>query len=333
MAMPALNVVNESFIPRPLADQARRAAPERRPLSFGQSLYLIGRPTLKQFLRFVRQHAVEPGGEDVLIGEWQAGRKHIAALEKKEAGCADNPAISKIEVDSKYGPLLMEFLRDPLVRNGFNTVPTEIAWVELDRLVVYQKHIDLSYVRELQHSIGPEPSGEVVFRTCLPCDHPRPPAKWSRTDEDSYVFVSSSNDLRFLGAMPLEARHIRGCPHPGTLLGVVGLAVGFGSNLLNAIWADNRLVLNNGSHRAYALRALGFTHLPCVVQHAPTREELEVVAPPEVRRDPDRFLRNPRPPLLKDYFDARLIKVMPVQRLRRQVELRFSVSEYDVPAL
>ena len=43
----------------------------------------------------------------------------------------------------------------------------------------------------------------------------------------------------------------------GPLAGVVGVAVGYGSNFLNAVALGGRLVLNNGFHRAYALRPSG----------------------------------------------------------------------------
>ena len=298
-----------------------------------ESLYLTGRPKLRHFLRFVRHHAIDPDDEGTLSEEWHAAKRHIEALEKLDAGRADDPPIHPIELDRTYEPLLAEFLKDPLVRNGFNAVPTEVAFVELDRLVVYQKHIDLTFVRQLRKRLGTMPSDEEVFRACLPFDHVQPPSRWSRLDDDSYVFVSPSNDMRFLGAMSLKPNHVRGHPHPGALVGVVGLAVGFGSNFLNAIRAGNRLILNNGSHRAYALRDLGLKRVPCVVQHASTRDELDVVASADVRNDPALFLEHPRPPMLVDYFDPKLRKVMQVKRVLRQVKVRFSVSEYSVPAL
>src|SRR5204862_1859971 len=133
----------------------------------------------------------------------------VRAIEKHEAGCADHPPINKIEINSKYEPLLIEFLKDPLIRNGFNTVPTEVAMVELDRLVVYQKHIDLTFVRQLKKQLGPAPGDEAVFRACLSHDQPRPPVKWSRGRGESFVFLSPSNDLRFLGAMPLTSGHLK----------------------------------------------------------------------------------------------------------------------------
>ncbi|HEU0006061.1 MAG TPA: hypothetical protein VFS12_08735, partial [Terriglobia bacterium] len=204
-----------------------------------ETLYLIGRPKLKRFLRFVRSHAVNPPGDGTLTDEWQAANSVVRTLEKEEAGLADNPAIGKL--GPEYEPLLIEFLKDPLVQNGFNTVPTEVAMVELDHLVVYQHHIDLTFVRELKSRLGPAPSEEQIFRTCLPYDHPQPPAKWSRVHRNSFVFMSPSNDLRFLGTMKMDSDNIQNYPPPGNLVGVVGLAVGFGSNFMNAIYAEKRL--------------------------------------------------------------------------------------------
>ena len=296
-----------------------------------ENLYLTGRPKLKHFIRYVRSHAVNPPGEAELTAEWEAARDVVRTLEQEEAGLADNPTVRMVGLE--YKSFLTEFLKDPLVRHGFNTVPTEVAFVELDRMVVYQRHIDLRFARQLESKLGPAPSEDELFRTCLPYDHPQPPVKWSRVHGNQFVFVSPSNDLRFLGTMRMQAEHIKDYPPPGTLVGVVGVAVGFGSNFLNAIYAENRLVLNNGSHRAYALRKMGITHVPCIVQHVSTRDELDLVAADEVRRAPDFFLKHPRPTMLKDYFDPRLHKVMPVNRRMHQVTVRFEVEENFFPAL
>jgi hypothetical protein len=309
------------------ADQSNQANQD----GVSEKLYLIGRPSLKQYIRYVRGHAVDGPDLGTLAEEWQAAANVVRALEKEEAGLADNPPLGKL--GPEYEPLLIEFLKDPLVRHGFNTVPTEVAMVELDRMVVYQKHIDLTFVPQLESKLGPAPGRDEIFRTCLPYDHPQPPVKWSRVHHGHWVFVSPSNDLRFLGPMPISARHLRDYPRKGNLVGVVGLAVGFGSNFLNAIYAENRLILNNGSHRAYTLRRMGITHAPCIVQHVSTRDELGLVAPSEVRRHPDFFLKHPRPMMLKDYFNPLLYKVMKAHRRLHQVIVRFEVEENFVPAL
>jgi hypothetical protein len=307
------------------------ASPESTPQADDESLYLIGRPTLKQYLQFIAREAVEPAEEAVLIKEWQDAKDYVGILEKSEAGQADKPSIVPIDVQGKYRPLLVDFLKDPLVQNGFNTVPSGVAFVELDNMVVYQHHIDLTFVRRLQEKLGPTPTEEEVFRTCLPYDHPHPPAKWSRVEDDTYVFVSPSNDLRFLGNLRLAPGNLKDIAPPGALVGVLGAAVGFGTNFLNAISVEGRLILNNGSHRAYALRQLGLTHLPCIVQHVSTRDELGLVASSAVRRNPDHFLKGPRPSLLKDYFDPKLRKIARVHRRMKQVRIKVQVEESFVP--
>ena len=295
-----------------------------------ENLYLIGRPTLKQFLRYVRNHAVHPPDEGLLTDEWETAKTFARSLETTEAGAADNAPIHKL--GSQYEPLLIEFLKDPVVQRSFNTVPTEVAIVELDRMVVYQKHIDLTFVRQLERKLGPSPTEEQIFRTCLPYDHPHPPVKWSRMRRNSYVFMSPSNDLRFLGAIRLKPADIMRSCSSGNLVGIVGLAVGFGSNFMNAIYAENRLVLNNGSHRAYTLRKMGITHVPCIIQHLGSWDQLDVIASTEVAENPDFFLKNARPSMLKDYFNPKLRQVMPVHRRLQQITVKFEVEENSVPA-
>ena len=296
-----------------------------------ETLYLIGRPPLKDFLKFVRNHAVAPASEGDLTDAWNAAAAVVGRLATEEAGIADDPPITKL--GPAYEPLLIEFLRDPLVHHGFNTVPTDVAMVELDRMVVYQEHIDVTFARRLEQKLGPALTDAELFRTCLPYDHPQPPVKWARASSGKYVFLSPSNDLRFLGHMALEAQHVKEYAPPGNLVGIPGAAVGFGSNFMNAVYADKRLILNNGSHRAFALRRMGVTHAPCIIQHVASREELKVVAASSVKDNPDLYLTHVRPPMLKDYFNPALRVVMPVHRRLRQVTVRIEVEEDFVPAL
>ena len=316
---------------RRASDRAKAGVPLPVPEVTEDTLYLTGRPTLRDYLRYVRSHAAQAPSEGVLTEGWQAAAEVVHTLEKDETGAADAPPIDQL--GPEHTPLLTDLLKSPLIRHGFNTVPTEIALVELDRLVVYQKHIHLTHARQLASTLPRNPSAADLFRICLPNDLPQPPVTWSRVHHDKFVFISPSNDLRFLGVMELEPKHIKNYVPPGNTVGVVGIAVGFGSNFLNAVAAERRLILRNGSHRAYALRSIGVTHVPCIIQHVNSREEYDVVSSGEMRRDPNMFLKRPRPPMLRDYFNPALHTIMQVHRRNHVVTVEFEVDENVVPAL
>ena len=230
-------------------------------------------------------------------------------------------------------PLRKQLYADPLFYHAFDAVPADVGVIELDRLVVFQKHVNLEFVGQLKSQLGPAPSDADIFKLCLPFDHPQPPVKWLRTRSNVFTFVSRSNDIRFLDSVVLDPAQISGYPPPGAVSGIVGLVVGFGSNFLNIIHAETRLILNNGSHRAFALRDMGLTHAPCIIQHVSTREELSMVATSDLRRNPDRYLKHPRPPMFKDYFDPKLRKLVPIARTLRQVRVKFEIDETDLPAV
>lgn len=295
-----------------------------------EHVFLTGRPPLGEYLGFLSNMAVNGDAADVgaLSEEWRDANDHIRELERQEAGLGDNLEIGSLppELDE----LRARVLADPIYKRSFSIVPASVGVVEVDRLVVFQKHINLDYVASIKNSLGPTPDAETVFRCCLPFEHPHPPVRGLPTG-NGYVFMSPSADLRFLEPALLERSQIVDYQPQGPIAGVVGLMVGFGSNFLNVISAEGRLVLNNGSHRAYALRNMGIKQVPCIVQHVSRREEIPVVAV-GLQPDPDVYLKAARPPLLKDYFDPKLRKVIDVPRRLRQVRVTFQVEQIDVPA-
>jgi hypothetical protein len=299
-----------------------------------QHVFLIGRPPLKQWLDFVTNLAMGEGGKvdtQQLADEWRAAHAHIRELEKLEAGWADKPEIRPLPPHLE--PLREQVSKDLLFHRAFRIVPADIWMVELDRLVVYQKHINLEHVRHLKDRLGPAPSDEEIFRLCLPFDHPQPPIRMMKSRSNTYVFVSPSNDLRLLGDTLFGSSSMTGQSRLGVISGIVGIVVGFSSNFLHAIRAEGRLVLNNGSHRAYALRDIGVTHAPCIVKHVSSQEELKAVAPSDVRKNPELYMQHPRPSVLKDYFDPRLRKLVDVPRKLHQIRVTFEAEETEIPAM
>src|SRR6266478_8839535 len=77
-------------------DSVRTTAAPKPQTDTNENLYLIGRPTLRQFMRLVKDNAVHPASSGELIEEWQAANRIHRALDKVETGIADKPSIEQI---------------------------------------------------------------------------------------------------------------------------------------------------------------------------------------------------------------------------------------------
>lgn len=300
------------------------------------TLFLSGRPPMGEFIQFLQTQTLEGAAADAgnLADQWRVARNRIDELTANEAGIADIPVASELPVS--LGGLASALLNDPLTRQTFGVTPTSVEMVELDKLVVYQKMINLTYAGQLQSLVGDAPTEEALFQFALPMDgryDPVPnaaPMSFGPHGALLWGAVSPSSDFRVLNTMLLDPTQISGLSVNGRPTHVFAVAVGYGSNLLSAIRIGSRLVLRNGSHRAYALRASGVSHAPMLVQDIPSNEESELL-PPEVQQHRDLYLAHPRPPLLRDYFDAELHIVVSVPRKAKQV--RVQVGYEEGPAL
>jgi hypothetical protein len=304
--------------------------------------YLFAFAPLEDVLRFMATEAIDPPDPSELIERWRAAHDQLARLQQPETDWVEQSPFAaaragrsepRVEpLPAEMAPLVPQVQADPIFQHAFSTAPTRIAMVELDRLIVYQRTIDLAHVKRLTEQLGSAPpASDELFRFCLPTGHAAPRFRVRPVPRDrGFVFVSESSDLRFLESTLLDPDQLREYRALGPIAGVVGLVVGFGSNFLNVIEIENRLILNNGNHRAFALRELGVTRAPCLVQQVNTRDDLKRVAGGRLRRRPENYLDAKHPPRLRDFFNptfARRVRVMPKLK---QVRVTFEIEEMNI---
>lgn len=296
------------------------------------NVFLMGRPPMGEYLGFLTTQMVDGHLADrgALAQEWRTANDRVKELERDESGWADGVAIESVAAE--LSDLEESVCGDPVYRKQFELVPWRVGTVELDRLVVFQKRIGLKHAKRLSETNGKSPSARDIFRLCLPVHRPVPPPVSVHQGTNGWVFTSPSNDLRVMDATLLRPDQVSGYQPRGIDGHVVAAMVGFSPNLLHVLHVEGRIVLMNGSHRAYALRDAGVLRAPCLVLEVTRREELEVVASEEIKNRPDDYLKAPRPPVLKDYFDPALRKVVAVRSLLHQVQVGFVVNQTATPA-
>jgi hypothetical protein len=295
---------------------------------------LLGQPSLNKYLRFVRDRVEGGAGIDRggLVAEWRRANDYYRHLEESETGAADEIAVRAI--DPRLDPLIAEAQTNPHYRYAFRTLPSHFAMVELDRLVLFQTQFVQQGVDRLMARLGPRPAPEKLLHFCLPPDVPDAPVKIRKVGSERYIFSCESTDLRMHNQVILGPDQILNHETFGPISGVVGLVVGFGSNFLTGVrWGnDGRVLLKNGYHRVCALRSLGITHAPCIIQTAANRDELKLAATSKVADDLEFYFESARPPLLKDFFDPNIRKVHKVYKTLKMIEIEFEVREHYVEA-
>ena len=293
--------------------------------------YLLARSSLDSYLEFVGDYSLDPGvvNRKEHADAWKAADLQMRKLRQSEPDRADGELTKPLP--KALASQAKKVHDDPAFRKAFEDATWEIRMIDLDKVVVSQKLVSEKHIERLRERLKSTTTPASLFRFCLPYDRPATPHRTSRIGENEFAFVSESNDLRFLDAVLLRPDQITGYQSTGPIAGALALIVGFGSNYLSVIEANGRLILNNGHHRACALSLEGRRWVPCVVQTITHPGEFDVHMPRAVRNNADFYLYEPRPPLVADYFDPVLSRRFLLGLTTKQVRLRYSVDEKDMP--
>lgn len=301
----------------------------RQVAKLDKHVFLTGRPPIEEYLGFAQQAATgSQANVGKLMDDWRRANDRVMALTVSEGGAADGRVTAA--VPAELDQLRLDYLADPVVQRSFAALPSDVQMVNLDDLVVFQKSINLTYADQLRTQLEGLSSPDALFRFCLAIGQPRPPVRTAPAAQNSFAFVSESSDLRCLEATVLDAKHLSDFTPNGHATDVLGFFIGYGTNAVNVVRINGRLILNNGSHRAYALRAANIERAPVVVQEVTRVEELAFF--PQVKLNPELYLGTPRPPMLRDYFDKELHTIIDVPRRLRQVRITVGIEVTDTPS-
>jgi len=314
----------------PTADGATRN-PQQTP-GGERIVKLLGQPHLADYLRFFRNRVIDGDtvAPRIVAAEWRQANDIYYALLTDEAGIADT--IDDLPLPAELSEPATELSSQDEYQQAYDSVETEIRWVELSKLVVSQASVGLDHTDVLRERLTSAKTTIDLFDFCLPRTFTAPPVNMVRLPGDRYVFTSLSTDLRFHEIQRLSAAQASAISSFGPVTTGLVLPVGFGANLLSGIGSDKRIVLQNGYHRAYSMLAQGITHAPMVVERVSCLDELNLVGSDDVTDDPAHYFRSPRPPLLKDFLNPALTRQVVVYPLETRVELEIKVRTSTGPA-
>lgn len=292
-------------------------------MRFDDHIVLGGLPTLQAYLEWTGRDAsgADASGRKHFTQRWEQAHDYFQDLQEHEAGWADDTTVSPLPESMR--PYAQAALQDPVhQRQTASAARSQWALVELDRLVIYQKFINVTYADSLLAVLPQNLTDEDVVRLAIsPVVEPAP-VRCTQLSPTSFAFLSESGDMRFVEAALLEPQMLQGYQSRGRASKVLGLFIGMSVNFLTVLKVGSRLILADGSHRAYALRKSGVTHAPCLIENVNSAEELEALNLDMLEEERALMLHAPRPALFKDYFDPRMFVPLHLAHRKTLVNVR-----------
>lgn len=287
----------------------KRGAPSESVQTHNQ-LYLRGWPSLKDFVQYIVKTTADRGSFDdaTMVAQWREAHRVVKQLEVEEAGWADNQELTALP--DVMSEIAARKLQEPGVQRALRFHPYRWSMVEIDRLVVFQRSVNLAFANGAATSTPTELNQKQLIELAVGRDRAPDNIQFIQQADNVYSLTSTSSDVRCLEIVPLDPALLPGGSSPGYPSLVVAIFMGLGINLFSAISLNGRLLLLNGTHRMYALRSRGITHVPCLVHMLSSEDGLEVFNA-GLEHNAALYFRSRRPPAFKDYFDPRLHVVIP----------------------
>jgi len=292
-------------------------------------LVLVGAISNSQLTTMVQTRCIPEELEKLekITEIWQNATKYFRKIETDEAGIADN----NIPFDLDLTPKIKEIQGSVQFKNSFTTYPYEFKMVEIDKLIALQRSISETHVDRLSDKISNNPSLDELIDFCLSTQQNIPTPQSYLAKSNVYNLTSPSTDFRFLGGYQkngFSANDVESFTVGGVPVGAIVLLYGYGAGTINVLSANNRLFLNNGFHRAYALRKKGITRMPAIVQNI-GNPELEM--PANIQGLSKKYLlEHPRPVLVKDFLDDKLTIRLQMKKTVRSLDIKWSVDKRDI---
>lgn len=287
-------------------------------------LYIHSACPYRKWKEFVQNRSVLAQIPDRELWErWSAASASYKRIMEDEVGAAD--CMTSCEAPVGVEAALAGLMSTQEFREAFGSVPARVEMVEIERLVAAQLMVNLTHVERLTNAGLPTSDQELVAFCLGTGSRDDSPLRVGRPVPGTFAYCSRHPGLSLLGVFECAAEGSGlSIPLGGYASRLVVAVIGFPLRAANAYRVGNRVILNNGFHRMYALRRAGFTMAPLLVV-TPPLPELEL--PESICGIPSEYLCSaPRPALMRDFFNSQLTEIVRIRDAVRLVRVTASCT-------
>lgn len=273
---------------------------------------------------------------------WLPKTKEAQQLVQTDKRLLDDEKLKEIvkDLDPKYENKIKE-VKEKLDLNPFwQANKYSIKLVKIDELITLQGGVNLDRANKLSKNISKNATMEQLIDYTIDMDRKPELIHHHQISNNAILFSTDNHDVR---PGKIEVRQI---PKdidqdiskeniPAVVLPVMeGDAVIYCLKTFNFVPLPNGtqkknyyLRIQNGLHRAYALRSLGIEYMPCLVVEPTSLAEAGLITgqwTPERRAQEVSI----RPPLMKDFFNSNLTEKFDVRKTKMCIKVEWKIEKF-----
>lgn len=243
------------------------------------------------------------------------------------------------DIDQKYSNKL-EVIENQLKSNPFWQANKHvIKMVKIDSLITLQNNVNFDRAIKLAEKIKKDATVEELLDYTFDFNRKSPVIRSHLISNNEILFSTNDHDVR---PGKIEVRKISKYAENeenGTIPALV-IPIVEGESFIYCVRTYNMqpmpdgtlkkvyyLALQNGIHRAYALRSLGIEYMPCLIIDPLTVGETNMLMgnwPPERLQQS----ASQRPPLMKDFFNPELTEKFRVPKTTRCIKVEWKIENF-----
>ncbi len=262
------------------------------------------------------------------LKNWQLLRPRVMDTLSGEAGLADTITIK--DIPDEHHDAIQKVVDQKWFQLSYPDQTMRFGMVEIDKLVAPQRSVDVAYCDQLKKSWPANMTSRDLLNICFGIKDNRDTIHHLETGRHTHVFSSSNTDVRVLSTyvqsismddFPVECG--------GIPLKAIISVIGTGTPVIHTFKIGNRMILNNGFHRVFALRSMGFKEIPVLISEI---SSIELEMPEILLGLPREYLAHePRPVLMKDFFEPDFSVLVNIQKRQRVIQMNTVANVFDVP--
>ena len=335
--------ISLSNAPEIIKDEHKKSTVQLESTETEEKLFLLGFMPMNEITSLVVGELGESMNLNRIKKLWLPKTKAVQELVKTDVRLLDDEKLKDVirDIEPKYSKKIEE-IEEKLNHNPFwQANNCSIKLVKIDELIALQGFVNIDRANKLSTKISKNPTMSELIDFTIDLDRKPEIIHHHQISNNAILFTTDNHDVR---PGKIEVRQIPKNTEQENLdsdtIPAVVLPVTEGDAVISCLKTFNFVPMSNGTqkrnyylriqnglHRAYALRSLGIEYMPCLIIEPTSAVETNLITG---QWSPERKAQeiSLRPPLMKDFFNPELTEIIQVRKTQLCIKVEWKIEKF-----